>query len=102
VNVTRQIGARIDEIALRLHERRMRYHSRLSEKLNHAFAPVSLEVIDESEQHQGHGGWREGGETHFRVRITSGAFAGKSRIEMHRMIHAVVAEELQERVHALL
>jgi BolA family transcriptional regulator, general stress-responsive regulator len=72
-----------------------------SHKLSHTFNPVSFEVIDESEQHLGHGGWREGGETHFRIRITSGAFAGKSRVEMHRMIHTVVADELQERVHAL-
>jgi BolA family transcriptional regulator, general stress-responsive regulator len=79
----------------------MTYHQRLNEKLTSAFAPVLLEVIDESHQHHGHGGWKEGGETHFRIRITSAAFAGKSRVDMHRMINAVVADELKERVHAL-
>ncbi len=79
----------------------MIYQDRLRTKLQDAFAPVALEVIDESHQHHGHGGWKEGGETHFRIRIVSDAFAGKSRVEMHRMINATVADELRERVHAL-
>jgi BolA protein len=77
------------------------YHTRISEKLTAAFTPARLEVIDESDQHQGHGGWREGGETHFRVRIAAEAFRGTSRIERHRLINRVLAEELAERVHAL-
>ncbi len=98
-------GARVDEIDWRRHESRMTapasFHARLETKLKAAFKPAMLEVIDESHQHHGHGGWREGGETHFRVRIASAAFAGKSRVDMHRMINAVVADELKERVHAL-
>jgi len=74
---------------------------RITRKLTEAFAPQQLEVIDESHQHHGHGGWREGGETHFRVNIVSDAFAGKSRIDRHRMVNAALAEELAERVHAL-
>jgi len=74
---------------------------RITRKLTEAFAPQRLEVIDESHQHHGHGGWREGGETHFRVDIVSDAFAGKSRLERHRMVNAALAEELAERVHAL-
>ena len=41
------------------------------------------------------------GETHFRLTIVSTAFAGKSRIERHRLVHDVLAEELKDRVHAL-
>lgn len=74
---------------------------RITRKLTEAFAPQQLEVIDESHQHLGHGGWREGGETHFRVNIVSDAFAGKSRLDRHRMVNAALAEELAERVHAL-
>lgn len=74
---------------------------RITRKLTEAFAPQRLEVIDESHQHHGHGGWREGGETHFRVNIVSDAFAGKSRLERHRMVNAALADELAERVHAL-
>ncbi len=70
-------------------------------KLSDALAPTALEVIDESDQHFGHAGWREGGETHFRVRVTSTAFTGKSRVERHRAINALLAEELASRVHAL-
>lgn len=65
-----------------------------------ALDPSALEVLDESERHLGHAGWKEGGETHFRVRIVSGAFSGKSRLERHRMVNALVAEEFKGRLHA--
>ena len=74
---------------------------RITRKLTAAFAPQELKVIDESHQHQGHGGWREGGETHFRVDIVSEAFAGKSRLERHRLVNAALSQELADRVHAL-
>jgi BolA family transcriptional regulator, general stress-responsive regulator len=74
---------------------------RITKKLEDALAPQRLDVIDESHQHQGHGGWREGGETHFRVDIVSQAFVGKSRLERHRLVNAALAQELAERVHAL-
>jgi len=70
-------------------------------KLTAAFAPTSLEVIDESEQHRGHGGWREGGESHFRVRMTSAAFDGLSRVARQRAVNKALAEELAGPVHAL-
>lgn len=73
----------------------------LEAKLQAAFAPIALEVIDESSQHQGHAGARPDGESHFRVRIVAAAFKGKSRVEQHRMINQVLALELTERVHAL-
>ncbi len=74
---------------------------RITHKLDAAFAPQSLQVIDESHQHHGHGGWREGGETHFRVNIVSEAFIGKSRLERHRLVNTALSEELADRVHAL-
>lgn len=73
----------------------------LESKLQAAFDPISLEVMDESSQHHGHAGARADGESHFRVRIVASAFLGKSRVEQHRMINGVLAEELKERVHAL-
>ena len=51
---------------------------RIERKLRMAFQPESLAVIDETNQHHGHAGWRESGETHFRVEIVAEAFAGKS------------------------
>jgi BolA protein len=73
----------------------------ITDKLREAFAPESLEVRDESHLHEGHAGHRVGGETHFRVYIVSQAFAGKGRVERHRMINAVLAAELTGPVHAL-
>lgn len=70
-------------------------------RLTEAFAPQSLEVIDESEQHRNHGGWREGGETHFKVVMRADAFNGLSRVERSRRVHAVLREELATSVHAL-
>jgi BolA protein len=73
----------------------------ITNKLREAFSPESLDVTDESHLHEGHAGHRPGGETHFRVYIVSPAFQGKSRIERHRMINAILAEELAGGVHAL-
>jgi BolA protein len=73
----------------------------IARKLGEAFSPLSLEVVDESDRHQGHAGHREGGETHFRLYIVSEAFQGKSRLARHRMINAALASELEAGVHAL-
>jgi BolA family transcriptional regulator, general stress-responsive regulator len=73
----------------------------ITRRLTEAFAPESLRVIDESEQHAGHAGHRPGGETHFRLYIVAQAFRGKSRLERHRMINAALAEALASGVHAL-
>jgi BolA protein len=79
----------------------MTMRDRIEAKLNAAFSPISLSVVDDSHRHAGHGGAREGGETHFSVTIVSPAFSGKSRVDMHRAINSVLAEEFAERVHAL-
>jgi BolA family transcriptional regulator, general stress-responsive regulator len=73
----------------------------ITEKLRKAFAPQSLRVEDESHLHEGHAGHRPGGETHFRLYIVSEAFRGKSLLDRHRMINAVLAGELSGGVHAL-
>ncbi len=73
----------------------------IAKKLTDAFHPESLSVVDESHLHEGHAGHRPGGETHFRVHIVSRAFEGKSRVERHRMINAILADDLAGRVHAL-
>lgn len=63
-------------------------------------APTRLEIIDESENHRGHSGWREGGQTHFRIRMASPEFAGLSRIQRHRLIHRTLGD-IVPRIHAL-
>ena len=62
--------------------------------------PKALEVIDESAAHQGHAGYREGGQSHFRIRMTSPAFAGLSRLQKHRLVHATLGH-IMPRIHAL-
>jgi BolA family transcriptional regulator, general stress-responsive regulator len=73
----------------------------LRAKLVAAFAPEVLEVVDESELHRGHAGWREGGGTHFRVTMRAAAFDRLSRVERSRAVHRVLRDELAGGVHAL-
>jgi BolA protein len=73
----------------------------ITEKLTKAFAPQSLDVVDESHRHEGHAGHRPGGETHFRVYIVSEAFRGKDRLQRHRMVNKTLSGELKGGVHAL-
>ncbi|MFT3988017.1 BolA family protein [Aestuariivirga sp.] len=74
---------------------------KIAARLTAAFAPVDLMVIDESAQHHGHAGAHPQGESHFRIKIVSEAFKGKTRVEQHRMVNMELAEELKHRVHAL-
>ncbi|MFC3568624.1 BolA family protein [Paracoccus sp. TOH] len=62
--------------------------------------PLRLEIIDESESHRGHGGWREGGETHFRIRMASPQFSGLGHVARHRLVHAALGDVVP-RIHAL-
>ena len=73
----------------------------IEKKLTGALAPERLDIVDESHRHAGHAGHHHEGESHFRIEIVSSAFAGKSRVERHRMVNALLAEELAGRVHAL-
>ena len=70
-------------------------------KLQEALSPQEIEVQDVSHKHAGHSGWREGGETHFEVRIRSDRFAGMSRVARHRLVNGILADELAGGVHAL-
>jgi BolA protein len=70
-------------------------------KLEAALAPSALDVVDDSESHRGHGGYQEGGESHYNLRIRAELFEGKSRIARHRMVHAALGPELIGRIHAL-
>jgi len=73
----------------------------ITKKLNDAFAPDTIDVVDESHLHAGHAGHRPGGESHFRVHIVSRAFSGKSRVDRHRMINTILSDDLAAGIHAL-
>jgi len=77
----------------------------MREKLTSVFAPVALEIEDQSARHAGHAGATRDdgsrGETHFHVRLVSQAFEGVARVERQRRVHAALKEELAGPVHAL-
>ena len=69
--------------------------------LNSALSPTNVDLIDDSEQHRGHGGYNPSGESHFSLEVESAAFAGKSRVERQRMVYHALGDLMKERVHAL-
>jgi BolA protein len=79
----------------------MNRQSRIETILRQALAPSHLHVEDQSERHHGHGGWQEGGETHFAIDIAAAAFADKNRIARHRMVTDLLAAEFTSGLHAL-
>lgn len=80
----------------------MSQQSNIERKLKEALIPERLEVINESRLHAGHQAHFDGtGESHFRIKIVSQAFAGKSRIERHRMINQLLSQELKAAIHAM-
>ncbi|MGD9953488.1 MAG: BolA family protein [Burkholderiales bacterium] len=66
-----------------------------------SLSPERLELEDESERHRGHAGYREGGNTHWRLSIVSAAFAGQSNVARHRMVYQALGELMQHPIHAL-
>ena len=66
-----------------------------------ALEPLALDLVDDSEQHRGHAGYREGGNTHWRLSIVSPRFAGKPTVARHRMVYQALGELMQHPIHAL-
>jgi BolA protein len=66
-----------------------------------ALEPLALDLVDESEQHRGHAGYREGGNTHWRLSIVSPRFAGQPTVARHRMVYQALGELMQQPIHAL-
>ena len=79
----------------------MTMHELIETRLRESLDPISLTVIDESHQHAGHAGWREAGETHYRIAVVSPVFSGRSRIDRHRIVNAALDEAFARGLHAL-
>ena len=73
----------------------------IRQKISEKLEPLELDIKDESALHAGHAGAREGGESHFRLRVVSDKFAGVSRVARQRMINDILREELAGPIHAL-
>lgn len=63
--------------------------------------PVALDLVDESAKHEGHAGWRPGGNTHWRLHIVSRRFSGQPTVARHRMVYQALGEMMQDPIHAL-
>ena len=79
----------------------MRVEERITKKLQQAFAPETLEVVNDSHRHASHASAPGTGESHFTIKVVSQTFVGKTRLERHRMVNEVLADELRGKVHAL-
>ena len=66
-----------------------------------ALEPLEVELVDESESHRGHAGYRDGGGTHWRLAIVSPRFAGQPVVERHRMVYRALGNLMQNPIHAL-
>jgi BolA protein len=75
--------------------------ARLKEKLMIGLRPTRLDIINESEMHAGHRSSPGTGESHFRILIVSEIFAGKSRVERHRLVNEILEGEVGKTIHAL-
>ena len=74
---------------------------RIVARLTAGLDPILLDVVDESDLHAGHAGAREGGGTHYRVRVVSAKFDGRSRVERHRLVYDLLTAEFADGLHAL-
>ena len=74
--------------------------ARMRQRLEAAFAPLALDVVDDSHRHVGHAGARDG-RGHFSVAIVSAAFAGLSPLARHRAVYAALGEMMETDIHAL-
>jgi BolA protein len=72
----------------------------IEESLRQAFAPLRLEVVDESAQHAGHAGARSGG-GHYALTIVSQRFAGLNPVQRHRLIYEALGDAMRQEIHAL-
>jgi BolA family transcriptional regulator, general stress-responsive regulator len=74
---------------------------RIVARLTEALDPILLDVVDESDRHAGHAGAREGGGTHFRIRVVSARFERTTRVERHRLVYDLLTDEFADGLHAL-
>ncbi|MGB5671267.1 MAG: BolA/IbaG family iron-sulfur metabolism protein [Sedimenticolaceae bacterium] len=75
----------------------MKIQQQIEHKLRERFAPLHLEVANESHMHD----VPEGSESHFRVVLVTAQFEGKPLVQRHRAVNTTLQQELQGQIHAL-
>lgn len=78
------------------------FAERIEKKIREGLSPAAFELVDDSNKHAGHSGAHPSGETHFTLKVTSAAFNGLSRVAQQRLVYGLLADEMKERVHALV
>lgn len=79
----------------------MSVEARLRQALMIGLEPTRLDIVNESELHAGHRSSPGTGESHFRLLVVSPLFSGKSRVERHRMVNELIADEMKRGLHAM-
>ena len=79
----------------------MDYKIEITSRITAKLEPEYLEIIDESSQHQGHSGYKDGGQTHFKIIIRSNKLNNLNRVQAHRVINDLLADLLKTQIHAL-
>lgn len=79
----------------------MTRQQRMEATIKAAFPQASIEIVDDSARHHGHGGARPEGETHYTITVIADGFNGKSRVDRHRTLNALLADEFRTGLHAL-
>jgi len=75
--------------------------TRIQQRLQAELQPTHIEIVDESARHAGHAGARESGGGHFHLQIVAECFAGKNRVQRHRMVYDAVKDDFGPTIHAL-
>jgi BolA family transcriptional regulator, general stress-responsive regulator len=100
-SVKKQENEALDRTICLCPHTRMSMTDTIRDKLTAVFAPLELDIVDDSAAHEGHSGHSHGGETHFAVRMVAPAFTGVSRVERQRQVYGALADELRTQIHAL-
>ena len=79
----------------------MRIKEQIINQITEMLQPEFLEIVDQSDKHKGHSGWREGGETHFHIKVISKKFQNLSRIQRHQLVYKSLSPEPMNTIHAL-
>lgn len=79
----------------------MSIESQMREALFVNLEPIRLDIVNESHLHAGHAGSPGTGESHFRLMLVSPRFAGRSRLDRHRLVNEALGDLLRHKIHAL-
>ena len=75
--------------------------NRMEEILRTKYAPIKLEIINDSDKHS----VAPGSETHFRIFLVSEKFKGKTKVQVHQEIYKLFLNEMgnkhENKLHSL-